>query len=247
MSQSMSSPPQKVINMWSGPRNISTAMMYSFAQRSDMTVIDEPLYGHFLSKTDAVRPARELVLQTMETDGSKIMQAALNAPCPTPFLFLKNMPQQLVGMTLDNPHRFTHFFLIRHPKDVIVSFSKVVEQPTMQDIAIKEQYDFYQTLLAEGIEAPVFSSVQILQNPEKSLRQLCQAIAIPFDPAMLQWEAGQKPYDGCWWPYWYANVHRSTGFQKYVYQEKQVPKHLENLLEEALPFYHFLENRLVNS
>ncbi len=230
----------QVICMWSGPRNISTAMMYSFAERGDMLVFDEPLYGHYLAKTGIEHPGREEILETMEQDGDKVMQDMLEGEFVRRTLFLKQMTHHLVELNLDFLAHCQHFFLIRNPKDVLVSFGKVIAQPTLADIGIKQQFELYQHLQKLGINAPVVDSVDILKNPSKTLEALCLSLDIIPDMEMMSWEAGPRPFDGCWAKYWYANTHRSTGFAPYVEKEKVLASHLEGVLEEAMPFYQKL-------
>ena len=229
------------INLWSGPRNISTALMYSFAQRSDTTVFDEPLYAYYLanSKAKAYHPGSDEILETMENDGDKVVEM-MEGTHPTKVVFFKHMTHHLLNLDRSFMKNMVHVFLTRDPKEMLPSYMEQVEHPTLSDVGYAAHIDLMNYLKAIGKEVVVLNGKNILLNPKKVLTELCEKIGIPFEESMLSWEAGARPEDGCWAKYWYKNVHLSTGFGKYRPKTAPFPNQLENLLEECKPYYEQL-------
>ena len=226
------------ISLWSGPRNISTALMYSFAQRADTQVFDEPLYGFYLSHSEAdeYHPGAEDIINDMENDGDKVMQT-LSTIDDSPAYFLKNMTHHLLDLDRDYLRNFVNVILTRNPVEMLPSFAKVIPNPTMRDVGYQLHIDLIHDLQAMNLPVIVIDSKSILLNPEAQLTKLCKAIGIPFDKAMLSWEKGARQEDGIWAKYWYANVHNSTGFQTYRPKTEPFPRYLEPLLEECEACY----------
>lgn len=236
--------PTTRIHLISSPRNISTALMYSFAQRADTTVVDEPFYAYYLSHTGIHHPGREEILASMSPDAAVVQQRVILGSCPTPVLFLKDMAHHLIDMDLDFLQAVSNVFLIRDPRQLIASFAQVISAPTMRDIGVARQHELFQEA---GEGALVLDSGEILKNPEGVLRQLCARLGLDFDLAMLGWEAGPRPEDGVWAPYWYSNVHRSTGFAKQKTSTRPFPARLEPLYTEALPYYEALYQHAIKA
>ncbi|MCH2216162.1 MAG: sulfotransferase family protein [Flavobacteriales bacterium] len=234
----------KRICLWSGPRNVSTALMYSFAQRSDTKVFDEPLYAHYLRHSDAheYHPGAEDILATMENDGEKVIETMM-ANYEKPVLFFKHMTHHLLDINLDFLSDCTNVILTREPRAMLVSFDKVIPNPTMQDVGYEAHLKLKEHLEGIGQRAIVLDSKEILMNPRQALSRFCGEIGIPFEESMLSWEVGPIPEDGIWAEYWYANVHKSNGFQLYVEREIDFPERLEPLLEECQKIYQKLVNR----
>lgn len=230
----------KCIQLWSGPRNISTALMYSFAQRADMAVLDEPLYAYYLQETGIDHPGRAEILARHEADGEAVIDQMLHGKRSKPYLFCKQMGHHLVNLSTDWLEKCENIFLIRHPGEVINSFSKVIPNPALRDIGIAHQWELFQELQNRGHRPLVLEGNEILKNPEKILSAACEQLGIGFDPSMLSWEAGARPEDGAWAKYWYSNVHRSTGFAAYVPKTQEVRPDLVPLLEKAMPAYEAL-------
>lgn len=228
------------INLCSGPRNISTAMMYSFAQRDDTIVVDEPLYAHYLQVSGAEHPGRGEVLAAQENHGMKVIEWMVNHSFDKPIVFFKQMTHHLVNLPLDFLSDCKNILLIRDPKDVLISYSKVIDQPTLTDIGIKQNYDLFKYLEEKNIHHVVVDSRDILAQPEVMLKKICASLGIIFQPAMLEWKAGSRKEDGVWAKYWYKNVHESTGFAPFERAEKELPGRLRNIYEEAKPFYDSL-------
>ncbi|WP_339610943.1 sulfotransferase family protein [uncultured Planktosalinus sp.] len=232
------------ISLWSGPRNISTAMMYSFAQRTDTKVFDEPLYGYYLrnSKAKEYHPGAEEIINTMETDGSKVVDMMLTNR-DQPLLFFKNMTHHLLP-ELDRSFlkQLVNVILTRDPLEMLPSYAEVVETHTLYDVGYKLHLDIVDQLQAENLPVIVLDSKSVLRNPKEQLQKLCAAINIPFDPDMLSWTPGARPEDGCWAKYWYGNIHKSSGFNAYQPKSTPFPEKLKPLLEECLPFYEKLKS-----
>ena len=227
------------INLISSPRNISTAFMYSFAQRHDTEVLDEPFYGVYLSRSGAEHPGKEEVLKSQSSEEEDILKLIFQ-PRSKPVLFIKNMAHHIEVLDESFLTRVTNLFFIRNPRQIIASYAEVIEHPVMRDVGIQYQFELFQRLKSLGQEPVVLDSSQLLDNPERVLKHLCERLNISFQPAMLQWQAGPKPYDGVWAPYWYKNVHQSTGFEKQRTSSRPLPEHLKALSEEANRYYEKL-------
>jgi len=232
----------KRICLWSGPRNVSTALMYSFAQRSDCKVFDVPLYAHYLSKTPAraYHPGADEVIATMENDGEKVVRDLILGDFDKPVVFFKHMTHHLLNLDLGFLSETVNVLLTRDPFDMLPSYAVQVEKPTLLDVGYKQHIELLDHLQAIGQNPPVLDSKQILLNPKKVLTKLCERIGIPFEEAMLNWEAGARPEDGSWAKYWYNSVHRSTGFGQYSQKTEPFPEALKPLLEECKPYYEQL-------
>lgn len=231
----------RTVALWAGPRNGSTATMYSFAQRSDTRVLDEPLFGHFLKQTGVDRPSRDEVLRTMPT--SKREALATLAPEPSDdVLFLKHMANHLEGLDwndVDGPdHR--HVILTRHPDGVLPSYRAHIDRPTLLDLGYAHQH---RILNHAGERAVVVTAESLFAQPEAILRALCSALDLPWQPGMLTWEKGGRPEDGVWAQYWYDGVHQSTGWEPRELQHGKVPESLTELRETCLEHYLALQAR----
>lgn len=231
----------KRINLISGPRNVSTALMYSFAQRSDTTVVDEPLYASYLKKSKADHPGKKEVLNAQSTDPQEVIKEIILGSCNTPVLFIKNMAHHLAEVDWSFIKATDNIFLIRDPEEMLTSFIKTIPEPTLGDTAYKQQYEFFEYLREFGGKPPVvLDSKELLLDPPKVLNELCNRLGIPFQKAMLQWEPGPIPEDGVWAKHWYENVHKSTGFKPYEPKDEKVPERFEDLLEQCLFYYNEL-------
>lgn len=231
------------IHLISGPRNISTALMYSFAQRADMSVVDEPYYGYFLKASGRVHPGGDDVLKVMETDFDAVTQETILSEYPTIHVFFKNMAHHLMGgVDLTFTTACTNVFLIRDPKKLIASLALVIDQPEILDTGLALSSRLFREMWDRSGKVPiVINSGDLLHNPKKYLEAVCEAIGIPFDEAMLQWPAGPIPEDGIWAKYWYKSVHQSTGFAPQRSEQRVLKSELIPLYEEALPHFEFLD------
>lgn len=225
------------ICLWSSPRNISTAMMYSFAQRPDTIVFDEPLYAHYLRVTGVVHPGQEEILASQENDGNKVVNELMLGTFDKPVAFFKQMTHHLVELNEDFLSKMKNILFIRDPKQIISSYAQVRPDVNMQDIGIEKQWQLFQQLTANKRYCVVLDSNEILKAPEKVLTELCESLDVPFYTAMLHWSAGPKPEDGVWAKYWYDNVHKSTGFEKQATSSRTLPEYLEPLYNESKKYY----------
>lgn len=230
----------KRINVWSGPRNVSTALMYSFAQRSDTRVVDEPLYGHYLRVSGAPHPGADEVMAHMPTNAAEVIANTILGPCDRPVLFMKQMAHHLVELDRSFLAKTVNVLLIRDPVEMLPSLAKNLAQPTLRDTGLAIQTELYDQLRAMGQEPPVLDAKQILLNPRRVLSELCARLGLPFEEEMLHWQPGPRPEDGIWAKYWYDAVHKSSGFQPYRPKNEPLPAHLEPLLAECLPHYQRL-------
>ncbi len=231
-------PDIKRIALWSGPRNISTALMYSFAQRPDTRVYDEPLYGYYLKNTKAqeYHPSAQETIDSMESEGHQVIENMLTDESK-PMLFFKNMTHHLLDLNTDFLKHTTNLILTRNPSEMITSFAKVIPNPTMIDLGFEHQAQLVKKMRSQGYEPIILEGKDILQNPKEGLSTLCSKIGIPFNKEMLSWGAGPRPEDGVWADHWYSNVHQSSGFQPYEEKEVSVPEHLKDLEKECQIFY----------
>ena len=228
------------ICVWSGPRNISTALMYSFANRTDTRVIDEPFYAHYLKSTGANHPGRDEVLDSQENDADKIINEVVLKDYSEPVLFVKNMAHHLTAMRTDFLEELVNVFLIRSPEEVITSLIKNIPEPVMRDTGFEMEYQIYESLRQKGLEPLVIDARELLMDPEKILKSFCEKVGIAFEPQMLVWEKGPRPEDGVWAKYWYENVHNSTGFAPYQPKNSAVPPNLNTLLQSCRHYYDLL-------
>lgn len=239
----MSSNNIKRICLWSGPRNISTALMYSFAQRGDTKVFDEPLYAYYLKNTKAkeYHPGAEDILESMENDGEKVVEMMLGSHTKY-VLFFKHMTKHLLDLDRSFMSQMINIILTRDPKEMITSFAKVIDNPTMEDVGYKKHVELVNYFDDNNVKYVVLDSKKVLLNPKKVLTELCDFIQIPFDESMLKWKPEPIKEDGVWSKYWYKSVHNSNGFIQNKPKEELFPEHMSPLLEECKPLYNVLNN-----
>lgn len=221
--------------MWSGPRNLSTAMMYAFGNRPDCEAWDEPFYAAYLAASGANHPMRQETLASQAPDFDAVVERVLATPAK-PVQYLKLMTHHMLPEFDPGWARgAVNIHLIRHPARVIASYANKRETVTLDDIGFTQAARIYDVL-----PGPVIDSADIRAAPEKALRTLCDAIALPFSNAMLAWPEGPKPCDGAWAPHWYDAVHRSTGFASAEGPLPTVAPEHRALLDAALPIYEAL-------
>lgn len=230
--------------MWSGPRNISTAMMRAWENRPDCTVVDEPLYAAYLAATGLDHPARDEVIAAGETDPMRVA-AWLTGPIPEgkPIWYQKHMTHHLLpGMDLGWVHRgLSHVFLIRSPEAVVDSYLKSRSTITPEDIGLLQQVELFDAVCAQQAAAPpVIDADDFLKAPEAHLRCLCELLGIAFSERMLHWPAGPRASDGVWAPHWYAAVWRSTGFEPWRERRPQLDNHGRAVAAVCRPAYERL-------
>jgi hypothetical protein len=223
--------------VWSGPRNLSTALMYAFAARGDCAVVDEPFYAAYLAATGADHPMRDAVMASQPVDPAQVAQT-LTAPVAQPMFYQKHMAHHLLAQT---PRAWMaechHVLLIRHPARVIASYARKHPPHGLDDLGYPQLDALFDHLCATGQTPVVIDGTDIRAAPERALRALCAALGVAFKADMLNWPAGEKPFDGIWAPHWYGAVHRSTGFEGAEGPLPELSGEHARLAEAAMPLY----------
>lgn len=228
--------------MWSGPRNISTAMMRSWGARADTVVCDEPLYAHYLWKTGLDHPGAAEVIGAGETDPAKVAEILTTPRPPAAIFYQKHMAHHLLPrMDTSWVDRLTSGFLIREPREMLTSLIDVIPSPEIEETGLPRQLELFEREADRlGRTPPVIDSRDVLENPRGVLAKLCAALSVPFDEAMLSWEPGPRETDGVWAKHWYASVEKSTGFGPYRRKDADVPPRLSGVLAECERLYERL-------
>ncbi len=233
--------------VWSGPRNISTALMRSWENRPDTAVVDEPLYAYYLARTGIDHPAREEVIASQSTDLA-VVTAALLGPAPggAAIFYQKHMTLHLLEDT-DRQwiSKLRNVLVIRDPAEVVASYRRTRMDVVAADIGVEQQHRLYGDLAAEQAPPPVIDAEDFLRQPEAYLRWLCDWLGVEFDPAMLSWPAGPRDTDGVWAPYWYASVLASTGFEPWRERTIDLDDRSATVVDSVRPSYDDLRSRRI--
>lgn len=227
------------IAMWSGPRNLSTAMMYSFGNRSDCFISDEPYYGAYLNSRDLDHPLQDQIIKSLTTDPNEISKYLVGKnPNSKQIWYQKHMTHHMLPeFDLGWIDQVENVFLIRRPEKVIASYAKKTDSITLGDIGVVEQKKIFELCRSRGLSTLVIDSDRILENPDRSLQTLCGRLGIPFEKSMLSWEAGPRAEDGIWASHWYDGVHKSTGFGAPNSEIPELPDHLKEVCKVATETY----------
>ena len=246
------------IAMWSGPRNLSTAMMRSFGSRCDTFVSDEPFYGCFLKSSGADHPMRDEVIAAMDCDWSSVVttlrgpipegQSLRRGTVPTVW-YQKHMWHHMVGpVGYDDFAGFTHAFLIREPERMIASYLRKRESAAFDDFGLERQAEFFEREADRlGHAPPVIDANDVLASPAGVLSKLCEALGIAWDPAMLSWAPGRRQTDGLWAPHWYGAVEKSTGFGPPETERVELTGEAQRLADRCRPFYERLARHRIRA
>lgn len=229
--------------MWSGPRNISTALKRSWGNRPDTVVTDEPLYAHYLAATGKPHPGAAEVIAGGDTDWRRVVDALIGpVPGGKPVWYQKHMTHHLLPeVDRDWLGRVTNCFLIRHPREVLNSYAKVVADPTDEDTGFPQQLEIFRTVCERaGTPPPVIDAADVLRDPRRTLGLLCDAVDVSFTDAMLSWPPGPRATDGVWAKHWYGEVEKSTGFRPYAPRDEAVPERFRGLFERCMESYETL-------
>ena len=231
------------IAMWSGPRNLSTAMMYAFGSRSDFAVVDEPFYAAYLALSGLDHPMRDEIIASQPTDSAKVIESLLGSiPAGKAHFYQKHMSQHMLPeIPRDWIFKVRNVFLIRHPARVAASFSAKYDDPTLSDIGFVQQAELFDQLIDANAKPIVIDSSDIRRDPETMLTRLCTALDLNWDPAMLSWPEGGHADDGVWATHWYGAVHRSTGFAPVESDLPDLTIRQSALSEAAMPAYEHLQ------
>ncbi|MCB9861691.1 MAG: HAD family hydrolase [Phycisphaeraceae bacterium] len=234
--------------MWSGPRNISTAMLRSWGARSDTFVTDEPLYSHYLDETKLDHPGADEVITAHDRDWQRVT-AWLTGEIPQQktIWYQKHMAHHLLDdVGRDWIMQLTNAFLIRDPAPMVVSLSKVLPNPTLPETGLPQQVELFDRLTsANGNIPPVVLAKDVLRNPAGMLHALCNSLGVPYSDEMLSWQPGRRETDGVWAKHWYANVEASTGFEPYAEKHVDVPERLVPLVRECDRLFEHLYNHKI--
>ena len=236
--------------MWSGPRNISTAMMRSWGARPDTAATDEPLYGRFLKETGTDHPGRNEVIAQMETDYGAIT-GALSGPIPgaRAIWYQKHMAHHILDGDWDDLawlDGLTNCMLIRDPGEMITSYIEVIPNPTAEDLGLPQQQRLAEVIAQRtGAHPPVLDARDVLEDPHRALTALCDYAGVAFDVSMLSWPPGPRPEDGVWGKWWYANVWKSTGFAPYQPKRAPVPARLRDIERRCRDIYEQLREHRI--
>jgi hypothetical protein len=236
------------IAMWSGPRNISTALMRSFENRTDTVVVDEPFYAHYLDQTGLDHPGRDTVLSAQSTNANDVIRE-ITAPIPDDkrIFYQKHMTHHMLdSIDIGWMIGMRHAFLIRDPAHMLASYIKQRSEVNLFDMGIVQQKNLFDKVCnLTGETPPVIDSADVLKNPEGILRKLCSHLGIDFIDQMLSWPKGSRDSDGAWAPWWYANVEKSTGFAPYQDKTIVLDDAFQLIADEARPYYDYmLEHKL---
>jgi hypothetical protein len=228
------------IAMWSGPRNISTAMMRAWGNRPETFVCDEPFYAHYLLKTKVAHPGADEVLRSQENDWRKVVRwLTEEAPPGKTIFYQKHMTHHLLP-EIDRAwlDRVSNAFLLREPREVVTSFVRIAGNARLEDTGFPQQLELFNLVRQRtGRIPPVLDARDVLENPPRMLRLLCSALDVEFTEAMLSWAPGPRTTDGVWAKHWYGAVLKTTTFQPYQPKNEPVPPHLGGLLEQAEEIY----------
>lgn len=232
--------------MWSGPRNVSTALMRAFDARDDSVVCDEPLYAHYLAETGLEHPMAAEIIARHEADW-RAVAAWLTGPVPdgTRVFYQKHMAHHLLpGIERGWLDGLTHAFLVRDPAAMLASLVQVLPEPRVEHTGLPQQVELFERLCAgDGPPPPVIDSADLLRDPAGVLAALCEAVGLPFQERMLSWAPGPRETDGCWGPHWYANTWASTGFAPHTPRQPRVPAALDDVLAQCRELHARLHAR----
>lgn len=231
--------------VWSGPRNISTALLRSWGNRTDTFVCDEPLYGQYLRTTGLRHPGAEEVIAAQEHDVHKVVAWLTGAiPGGKTIFYQKHMAHHLLpSIERSWLQHLEHAFLIRDPREMLTSLVKILPEPTLADTGLPQQVEIFREVRDRtGSIPPVIDSRDVLENPRGMLTRFCAAVGVPFQENMMQWRPGRRETDGVWAKHWYGAVERSTGFKPFVPKPDPIPSGMEGLYESCLELHRELHD-----
>ncbi len=228
----------RLVNIWSGPRNVSTALMYAFRERPDTTVVDEPLYAAYLARFPAIlHPGRDEVLASQPTDHGAVIDRLLSDDWSTEVVVAKQMAAHLTGIATDWLDACANIVLVRAPEPVVASYTEQVAEATVDQLGYTAQAALVERALARGERPIVLETSRLLADPSGVLRRCCELLDLPWTDAMLSWDAGPVPEDGVWARHWYARTHLSTGFGRPRQRDLDLPDDLAEVAAAARPLY----------
>ena len=225
--------------MWSGPRNLSTALMRSFENREDTCVLDEPFYAYYLKKTGLNHPMKNEIIKQYLISQNKIIKLITTKQKNKKIFYQKHMTHHIIKNTkLNWITKGYNCFLIRHPAKVINSYIKKNTLSNIDDIGFKKQFEIFNKIKKSKLKFTVINADTIMQNPKKTLKKICKLLKIQFTNKMLNWPKGRRPTDGIWSKVWYKNVEKSSTFSPYIKEEINIPKKYKKVYEESLKYFN---------
>ncbi len=232
-----------IIACWSGPRNISTALMRSWSSRDDTFVIDEPFYAYYLSKTQLKHPMFHEIINHYSCNYNEIVKNLLGKiPDDKKIYYQKHMAHHLIDLNkIDWIKKCENCFLIRHPKEVIHSYTAKNNLNSIEELGYPQQYAIIQLLKKANKSFVVIESSELLDNPRITLMNWCKKINIKFNRSMLNWEKGNHENDGIWWKHWYDNVIKSTSFQKNSKKDITIENKYDSIYNESMNYYRYFQ------
>jgi len=235
--------------MWSGPRNISTAMMRAWENRPNCVVVDEPFYACYLKETGLKHPMHEAILQEQSSNWSEVAEQLSTEHADVDIYYQKQMTHHMLpSADLQWCVNLQHCFLIRDPFEVVNSYREKMQRILIEDIGIVRQWELYQSISeVTGQEVPVVDAAQVLKNPKDTLTAICDFIGIPFLPQMLNWPKGKRVSDGVWAPHWYQKVEQSNEFAPFEPKVIELTKEQEAVAEASMDAYSNLSKYLLQN
>ncbi len=232
-----------IVACWSGPRNISTALMRSWSSRKDTFVIDEPFYAYYLKETQKNHPMKEQIIKHYSSNYENIVNyLTYKIPNQKNICYQKHMAHHLIDLdNIDWIKKCQNCILIRHPKEVINSYTVKNNLKNVEELGYPQQYEIAKFLKKSNKRFIVLDSKDLLKNPSKELSAWCKRISINFDKSMLHWKKGNHQNDGIWWEHWYDNVINTTGFQKYRKKDINIENQYDSIYNESMEYYNYLK------
>lgn len=233
-----------IVACWSGPRNISTALMRSWSSRKDTFVVDEPFYAYYLKETQKNHPMKEQILKHYSSDYEEVVNyLTYKVPEQKRIWYQKHMAHHLIDLSkIDWIKKCQNCILIRHPKEVINSYTIKNSLERVEELGYPQQYEITKFLKKSNRKFTVIDSEDLLKNPSKALSAWCESININYDKSMLHWEKGNHQNDGIWWKHWYDNVVNTTGFKKYQKKNINIENQYDSIYNESMEYYNYLKS-----
>ena len=232
-----------IVSCWSGPRNISTALMRSWSSRKDTFVTDEPFYAYYLKKTKLKHPFYKEIINKYSSNYDEVVNFLINRiPKDKKIWYQKHMAHHIFDFNnIEWVNNFENCILLRHPKEVISSYSKKNKLNSVEELGYPQQYEIIKYLKKINRSYVIIDSSELLKNPEKVLSNWCMKINIKFDKSMLRWEKGNYVSDGIWWESWYDNVIKTTGFREYEKKDINIENKYDSIYNESMKYYSYLK------
>ena len=220
--------------------------MYSWRQRADTTVYDEPFYAHYLTIDDRDHPGVDETLTSQSHDADEVIRHVILGPCDTPVYYLKQMSHHLAGVDRSHLAHTENLLLVRHPEEMLASLSIQLPNCDLSDTGLVQSVELLDAIVGQGGDPVVIESQALLRDPARVLGEVCDRLGLAFDPTVLSWDAGPVPEDGVWAKYWYHNVHKSTGFAPYTPSTRSVPEQTKPVLDQAMPLWERLRQYAIS-